>query len=69
MRYQGYKNRIPTCDLEAQVDELLELDARKIAAAALGVDWNFAFKIHDEMDSRLQFAFKQWIDNEGCYDE
>ena len=69
MTYNGYPNRIPTTQLDDQVVDLLNIEARKIAASALGTDWNFAFQVQDEMDSRLQFAFAQCIDNEGFYEE
>ena len=39
-----------------------------MAAAALGTTPD-ARAIRAEMDSRLDFAFKQWVDNEGAYEE
>ena len=42
-----------------------------LAAYAMGTnpDVPDAREIEAEMDSRLAFAFKQYIDNEGFYDE
>jgi len=48
---------ISTEQMAAQLDALELLKARKLAARAVGVDWNFADEVKDEMTDRLTTAW------------
>ena len=55
--YQGYKTQISTRQLQQQLDMLEELEARQLAADAVGVNGEYLINITSEMDSRLRRAF------------
>ena len=69
--YQGYKTQISTRQLQQQLDMLENLEARQLAADALGVNGDYSINITSEMDSRLRRAFEliDHFEQEQDYDD